>query len=114
MKPHTTFAGLFERANGAPPFALPQRWLDARSTLNLSTPMNLCTTNDIIGGNSGSPLINQDGEIVGLTFDGNMFSLGGDYGFDVICNRAIAVDSRALLEGWERSTTLTESWRKYS
>lgn len=99
VKPYTEFAGLYERANGAPPFVLPQRWLDAKSKLSLSTPMNLSTTNDIIGGNSGSPLINQDAEIVGLIFDGNIFSLGGDYGYDPTSNRAVAVDSRALLEG---------------
>jgi V8-like Glu-specific endopeptidase len=61
--------------------------------------MNLCTTNDIIGGNSGSPLINKNAEIVGLIFDGNIFSLSGDYGYDGKQNRAVAVDSRALLEG---------------
>ena len=61
--------------------------------------MNLSTTNDIIGGNSGSPLINKDARVVGLIFDGNIFSLGGDYGYDAKQNRAMAVDSRALLEG---------------
>jgi Peptidase S46 len=99
VQPYTNFSGLFERANGAPPFALPKKWLSAKPRLNLSTPMNLCTTNDIIGGNSGSPLINQNGEVVGLIFDGNIFSLGGDYGYDSVSNRAVAVDSRALLEG---------------
>ncbi len=99
IQPYTTMAGLFDRANGAPPFVLPQRWLDAKGKLNLSTPMNLSTTNDIIGGNSGSPLINQNGEIVGLIFDGNIFSLGGDYAYDPVANRAIAVDSRALMGG---------------
>jgi len=99
VQPYTTFAGLYERANGAPPFALPKSWLAAKSKLNLSTPMNLCTTNDIIGGNSGSPLVNQNGEVVGLIFDGNIFSIGGDYGYDPVSNRAVAVDSRALLEG---------------
>lgn len=99
VQPYTTFAGLYERANGAPPFALPKSWLSAKSKLNLSTPMNLCTTNDIIGGNSGSPLMNQAGEVVGLIFDGNIFSIGGDYGYDPVSNRAVAVDSRALLQG---------------
>ena len=68
----------------------------------MDTPMNLSTTNDIIGGNSGSPLINSKGEIVGLIFDGNIFSLGGDFGYDAARNRAVAVDSRALLEGLQK------------
>jgi V8-like Glu-specific endopeptidase len=61
--------------------------------------MNVSTTNDVIGGNSGSPLINKDARVVGLIFDGNIYSLGGDYGYDAKQNRSIAVDSRALLEG---------------
>ncbi len=99
VEPYTTMGGLYQRATGAPPYKLPESWLNAKSVLNLSTPMNLATTNDIIGGNSGSPLINKDASIVGLIFDGNIFSLGGDYGYDAAQNRAIAVDSRALLEG---------------
>ena len=99
VEPYTTIDGLFNRATGAPPFDLPKSWLSARSQLNLETPMNLCTTNDIIGGNSGSPLINKEGEIVGLIFDGNIYSIGGDYGYDAAKNRSVAVDSRALLEG---------------
>jgi Peptidase S46 len=98
VPPYTTIGGLFGRATGAPPYVLPRSWLDARPALNLSTPMNLSTTNDIIGGNSGSPLVNARGEIVGLVFDGNIFSIGGDYGYDPIRNRTISVDSRALLE----------------
>src|SRR6202051_2787132 len=81
VAPYTTIAGLFDRATGAPPYALPESWLKAKDSLNLSTPMNLCTTNDIIGGNSGSPLIDRDASVVGLMFDGNIFSLGGDYGY---------------------------------
>ena len=99
VNPYTTIGGLFERATGAPPYALPQSWLTAKASLNLALPMNLSTTNDIIGGNSGSPLIDRDGNVVGLIFDGNIFSLGGDYGYDAAKNRSIAVDSRALLEG---------------
>jgi hypothetical protein len=99
VPPYTTIGGLFDRATGAPPYVLPQSWLAAKPSLDLSTPMNLSTTNDIIGGNSGSPLINARGEIVGLIFDGNIFSLGGDYGYDAQHNRAIAVDSRALMAG---------------
>ena len=61
--------------------------------------MNLSTTNDIIGGNSGSPLIDKNANVVGLIFDGNIYSLGGDYGYDPAQNRSVSVDSRALLEG---------------
>jgi hypothetical protein len=102
VPPYTTIAGLFGRATGAPPYVLPKSWLDAKSALDLTTPMNLSTTNDIIGGNSGSPLVNARGEIVGLIFDGNVFSLGGDYGYDAARNRSIAVDSRALLEAFSK------------
>ena len=102
VPPYTNIGGLFHRATGAPPYALPKSWLDAKGSLNLDTPMNLSTTNDIIGGNSGSPLINDKAEIVGLIFDGNIFSLGGDYGYDPAKNRSVAVDSRALLEGLQK------------
>jgi hypothetical protein len=97
--PYTTIGGLFDRANGAYPYILPQSWLDAKPSLDLSTPMNLSTTNDIIGGNSGSPLIDRDANIVGLIFDGNIHSLGGDFGYDPVLNRSVSVDSRAILEG---------------
>ena len=99
VEPYTMIGGLFERATGAPPYNLPESWLKAKGSLNLSLPMNLSTTNDVIGGNSGSPLINKDGNVIGLIFDGNIFSLGGDYGYDAAKNRSIAVDSRALIEG---------------
>ncbi|MFZ3264377.1 MAG: S46 family peptidase [Terriglobales bacterium] len=99
VQPYTHMGGLFERATGASPYKLPESWLKAKGLLNLSLPMNLSTTNDIIGGNSGSPLINKEAKVVGLIFDGNIFSLGGDYGYDAKQNRAVAVDSRALLEG---------------
>jgi hypothetical protein len=99
IEPYTTIAGLFDRATGVTPYVLPGSWTSAKLTLNLAMPMNLSTTNDIIGGNSGSPLINKNAEIVGLIFDGNIFSLGGDYGYDAAKNRCVAVDSRALLEG---------------
>ncbi len=102
IEPYTKIEGLFHRATGAPPYALPESWLKAKASLNLTLPMNLSTTNDIIGGNSGSPLINQDANVVGLIFDGNIFSLGGDYGYDAAKNRAVAVDSRALLEGLQK------------
>jgi hypothetical protein len=99
VPPYTSIGGLFDRATGSDPYILPQSWLDAKAALNLSTPMNLSTTNDIIGGNSGSPLVDRNGAVVGLIFDGNIFSLGGAYGYDPRQNRSVAVDSRALLAG---------------
>jgi hypothetical protein len=98
VAPFTDFAGLFERATGRAPFALPQSWLNARNALNPKTRMNFVTTNDIIGGNSGSPVIDKDARIVGLIFDGNLQSLGGDYFYDGTANRAVAVDSAAITE----------------
>jgi hypothetical protein len=80
VAPYTTIVGIFNRATGSEPYALPASWLAAKPELDLATPMNLSTTNDIIGGNSGSPLIDKNGDVVGLIFDGNIFSLGGAYG----------------------------------
>ncbi|MDQ6684726.1 MAG: S46 family peptidase [Pseudomonadota bacterium] len=102
VAPFTTFAGLYARHTGAEPFALPPSWLAAQSRLRLDTPMNFVTSNDIIGGNSGSPVINRRGEVVGLVFDGNIQSLGGDYGFDETVNRTVAVHSAALLEALDK------------
>ncbi len=102
VAPYTTFGSAFERHSGADPFALPKSWLAAQAQVDLATPMNFVTTNDIIGGNSGSPVFNRNAEIVGLIFDGNIHSLGGDYGFDDTLNRAVAVDSRAILHALEK------------
>jgi hypothetical protein len=98
VMPFTNIAGAFTRATGFVPFALPQTWLDAEKALNMQQRFNFVTTNDIIGGNSGSPMINRKGELVGLVFDGNIGSLGGDFWFDERVNRAIAVHSGAILE----------------
>jgi hypothetical protein len=98
VAPFTIMAGAFERATGATPFKLPESWLAAKSKINLGQKLNFCTTNDIIGGNSGSPVINKNAEVVGLIFDGNIQSLGGDFGFDGSVNRAVAVNSGALRE----------------
>ena len=100
IDPVTHFAGGFERATGRDPFKLPDSWVHANENkqINLSTPFDLCSTNDIIGGNSGSPVFDRDRQIVGLIFDGNLQSLGGDYGFDETVNRAVAVHSAALIE----------------
>ena len=100
IAPITNFAGGFDRATGRDPFKLPDSWIHANENkqINLSTPFDLCSTNDIIGGNSGSPVFDRDRQIVGLIFDGNIQSLGGDYGFDETVNRAVAVHSAALIE----------------
>jgi len=98
VKPFTDIAGAFARATGVDPFALPQSWLTAKDTLNMNQRFDFVTTNDIIGGNSGSPVINRNGEIVGLVFDGNIESLGGEYWFDERVNRTVAVHSGAILE----------------
>jgi hypothetical protein len=96
VAPFTNFGGLYARATGAEPFRLPQRWLDARARLDLSTALDVSTTNDIIGGNSGSPLIDAQGRVAGAIFDGNIHSLGGDFGYDGRTNRAIAVLTPAI------------------
>lgn len=98
VPPFTTFSGLYERATGKDPFKLDDRWLAARSKLNPNTVFNISTTNDIIGGNSGSPLINARGEVIGAIFDGNIHSLGGDYGYDPALNRSVAVSAAAVSE----------------
>lgn len=98
----TQMGGAFERNTGEDPFALPKSWLNAKGKLKLSTRMNFVTTNDIIGGNSGSPMINKDAEIIGLVFDGNIYSLGGDFGFDESVNRTVAVHSDAILEAMQK------------
>ncbi len=102
IPPFTAVGGAFERATGRDPFRLPTSWIAAKDRLDLSAPFDFVTTNDIIGGNSGSPVFDKDLKIVGLIFDGNLPSLGGDYGFDEAVNRAVAVDSRALLEALSR------------
>ncbi len=98
IPPFTNIGGAFERATGRDPFKLPETWIAARPRLELATPFDLVTTNDIIGGNSGSPLFDRDARLVGLIFDGNIESLGGDFGFDEAVNRAVAVDSAAIVE----------------
>lgn len=98
VRPLTTLGGAFDRHTGRAPFALPESWIKAKSKLDLETPFNFCSNNDIIGGNSGSPVINKGAEVVGLIFDGNIQSLGGEYGFDESTNRAVAVHSSSILE----------------
>jgi hypothetical protein len=97
----TTLYGLYDRHYshaGKEDWALPDRWLDPPESLDLSTPLNFISTADIIGGNSGSPVLDRDLEIVGVVFDGNVESLTGDYIYLPERNRSITVDSRAILE----------------
>ncbi len=98
VAPFTQLRDLFARANGYEPFELPKRWLDARAQLNLDTPLDLSTSNDIVGGDSGSPVVDAQGNIVGVVFDGNIHSISGAFWYSPLDNRAVAVDSAALLE----------------
>jgi hypothetical protein len=97
----TTFHGLYDRAAsfapGDPAYTLPARWRRPAAALDLTTPYNMVSINDIIGGNSGSPLLNRDLEVVGLVFDGNTFSLPGSFIFDETQNRAISVHSAGMV-----------------
>lgn len=100
VAPFTDFAGLFKRADkfgNKEPYKLPETWAAMKSKLDLKTPFNFVSTNDIIGGNSGSPVINKNGELVGLIFDGNIQSLVGNFIYDEAQNRAVSVDVRAML-----------------
>ena len=102
----TTLYGLYDRYHShrlggddeAGDWALPERWLEAESRLDLTTPLNFVSTADIIGGNSGSPIVNADLEVVGLAFDGNIESLPGDYIFRTESARTVGVDARGILE----------------
>ena len=98
VPPFTDFEGLYDRATGQDPFELDSRWVAAKDKLNPATVFDISTTNDIIGGNSGSPLIDAKGEVIGAVFDGNIHSLGGDYGYDPVLNRAIAVSTASISE----------------
>ncbi|HVY90837.1 MAG TPA: S46 family peptidase [Hyphomonadaceae bacterium] len=99
VQPFTYVSGLWERATGAFPFNLAKRWQSGRDKIAGTTQMDFVTTNDITGGNSGSPLVNKEGRIVGLAFDGNIHSTAGDFGFDPALNRCVAVSSQLILEG---------------
>jgi hypothetical protein len=99
--PMTTFFGLYDRAYSfglKPPYSLPARYLERRSRLDLDGPLDFVSTCDVVGGNSGSPVVNQQGELVGLIFDGNIESLVGDYVYYEVNNRAVAVHSGAIIE----------------
>jgi hypothetical protein len=91
VPPFTQLNRMYERATGAAPFALPKSWLDAKARLDMNSRANFVATTDIVGGNSGSPVINARGEVVGLAFDGNIHSISGSYWFDASRNRTVAV-----------------------
>ena len=97
----TTFAGLYKRATShqyKPPFDLPQRWRNRQDQLDLNTPLNFVSTADIIGGNSGSPVVNCQGQFVGVIFDGNIQSLVLDFAYTDVQVRAVSVNSQAIIE----------------
>jgi hypothetical protein len=96
----TTFAGLYDRSAGfddKPPFKLAPRFVEKRGQVDMSTPLNFVTTNDIIGGNSGSPVVNRAGELVGLVFDGNIESLVGRFVYESEKNRTVAVHAGGMV-----------------
>ncbi|TLY72771.1 MAG: S46 family peptidase [Gammaproteobacteria bacterium] len=98
VEPFTHLARLFERATGQEPFRIPDSWLKVETGLDRETRFDLSTNNDIVGGNSGSPLIDAGGRLVGLIFDGNIHSIAGSYWFDPELNRAVAVDPAIMFE----------------
>jgi Peptidase S46 len=95
--PFTRASGLYARATGAAPYALSQLWIDAQPRLDPDAIFNLTSSSDIIGGNSGSPLIDREGRVIGALFDGNIHSLGGEYFYDGERNRAITVSAQIML-----------------
>ena len=98
IPPFTNFGGLYARTTGQPPFQLAPRWVEAKGKVDDKTVFNVSSDNDIIGGNSGSPLINAKGEVIGAIFDGNIHSLGGEYFFDPKLNRTVSVSTAAMTE----------------
>ena len=94
----TTIGGTFDRATGAPPFDLPPAFAANRAKIDGKVTYDFVTTNDIIGGNSGSPVIDRQGRVIGAAFDGNIHSLGGNYGYDGSINRTVVVSTAAVEE----------------
>jgi Peptidase S46 len=102
VQPFTYLGRAFERATGTSPFKIPDSWMKVRAQLDMRTPFCISTTNDIVGGNSGSPLIDASGKIVGLMFDGNIHSIAGHYWFNAANNRAIAVHPAIIREALDK------------
>jgi len=95
---YTSFHGLYENSVGIPPYKLPQRWLDKKSALNLDTPFNFVSTADITGGNSGSPVVNRNGELVGIVFDSNIQGIPNDFLYTDTQARTVAVHAAGIVE----------------
>ena len=112
IEPFTRLSTAFERATGQDPFRFPDSWERVRAQLNPDTKFNLATNNDIVGGNSGSPLLDVRGNIVGLVFDGNIHSIAGDYGFDPVLNRTVAVHPAIMREALSKVYGATELLRE--
>jgi hypothetical protein len=102
VEPFTYLGRAFERATGASPFKIPDSWIKVQAQLDMRTPFCISTTSDIVGGNSGSALIDSDGRIVGLMFDGNIHSIAGHYWFNSANNRAIAVHPAIIREALDK------------
>jgi hypothetical protein len=98
VQPFTYLDRAFERSTGSPPFKIPESWIKAKDRLDMRTPFCLSTSNDIVGGNSGSALLDANANIVGLIFDGNIDSIAGTYWFDPANNRAVAVHPAIIRE----------------
>ncbi|TAM82968.1 MAG: S46 family peptidase [Acidobacteria bacterium] len=99
--PYTTFYGLYDRTHSfglKPPFNVPELWMKSESKLDLKTPLDFVTTCDVVGGNSGSPVINRDASVVGVIFDGNIESLVGYFVYNGKDNRSVAVATTAIIE----------------
>jgi len=112
VEPFTYYSGLYARSAehaGKFPYNLAPRWAEKKSEVDMKAPFNFATTNDIIGGNSGSPTFNREMELVGLIFDGNIQSLVGNFYYDPAVNRAISVDSRGMLEALRKVYGATET-----
>ena len=102
VTPFTQLDRLYARHTGAAPFALPETWLSARARLDMTRRANFVATTDIVGGNSGSPMVNARGEVVGLAFDGNIHSISGAYWFDTSQNRTVAVHPQYMRTALEQ------------
>jgi hypothetical protein len=101
VAPMTTMGGAFDRATGAEPFDIAKGFAAALAKIDKATVFDFVTTNDIIGGNSGSPVIDRDGSVIGAAFDGNIHSIGGNYGYQADVNRTVVVSAAAVQQALE-------------